>query len=331
MAILLLIALIKLTRERFFAARVIEEETVKEYFERIDDRSRTKVVPGNDSLGRCLAELRNRFAGRGMLQSVRRDARGQQAAAMTTRAMAPSAYADYGLESTVSDRYRTGIHNGERYMTNADFVRYYRDHRRKSRADSDLHSMAVTRDTRRPVPLPKAKPKLLDPANEKSRVFAHRLVSKLPASVRASYPMLENRTAELHTWLTADEIKEAPKSQKRRFPVSVASAILVMTISLSLVVGGTVMHSDANSKYREASERLETLTFEADNLERRLAVKLDFAAAEEYARNTLGMVDRTYASGEYLEVQQDESIEVYEEEKPSVGLSTLLSAFGFGG
>lgn len=332
MLILLVVALIKLAQTRLFPACVVEEEAVKEYFERIDaDRSRTRIVPGNDSLGRCLAELRARFAGRGMMQSVRRDAQSQRAAVMTTRAMAPSAYADYGLESTVSDRFRTGICDGERYMTSGDFVRYYREHRRKARPDADLRSMAVTRDPRRPVPVPKDKPALLDPASEKSRKLAHRLVSKLPASVREAHPMLERRTAELHTWLTADEIKEAPKSERRRFPVSVASAILVMTISLSLVVGGTVMYSDANSKYREASERLEALSDEADNLERCLAVKLDLAEAEDYARNTLGMVDKTYVGGEYLDAPKTETVEVYEEEKPTPGLSTLLSAFGFGG
>lgn len=284
-----------------------------------------------DSFARSLSTLRRRFEGRGMVHTVLRDAKRQTVAAMSTRAMAPGAYADYGVRVSVSDRFRTGECNGERYMTNEDFVRYYAEHRRNARPDADLGNMAVTRDGTRKVPVPKPKKPFLAPADERDRKFVGKFVSKLPASVIEKHPEIGERAAEVHKWLRADTIHDAPASGKRKFPISVASAILVMTISLSLIVGGTVMQSDANAQYREAVNALEAVEAEERNLERQLAVKLDLAEIEDYARNTLGMVDQAYAEGVYLDNTKTESIEVYEEEAPSFGLSTLLSVFGFGG
>ena len=284
-----------------------------------------------DTLPLCLDALRRRFQGRGMLKSVQRGAHSQNAAVMHARAIAPGAYADYGIRHAVSDRFRTGSYNGERYMTSADFVCYYAEHRVKMRPDADMPHMAVVRDPAKRVPSPAPKKSILAPAEEESRRLVGKIASKLPASFRDKHPAAAERAAEVHTWLTADTIREAPAAKKRRFPVSVASAILVVMISLSLVVGGTVMYSNANSEYKAASDALEAVKAEELSLENSLAVKLDLVEAEDYARNTLGMVDRSYIGGEYLNAAQEESIEVYTEEKPSFGLSTLLSALGFGG
>jgi hypothetical protein len=284
-----------------------------------------------DTLPLCLDALRRRFQGRGMLKSVQSGAHSQNAAVMHARAIAPGAYADYGIRHAVSDRFRTGSYNGERYMTSADFVRYYAEHRVKMRPDADMPHMAVVRDPAKRVPSPAPKKSILAPAEEESRRLVGKIASKLPASFRDKHPAAAERAAEVHTWLTADTIREAPAAKKQRFPVSVASAILVVMISLSLVVGGTVMYSNANSEYKAASDALEAVKAEELSLENSLAVKLDLVEAEDYARNTLGMVDRSYIGGEYLNAAQEESIEVYTEEKPSFGLSTLLSALGFGG
>lgn len=306
------------------------EETVAVHYEQ-ETAPRQMAVHGNpaarDSLENCILTLRQRFAGRGMVECVRRDMRLQTLAAMSTRRMAPSAYPG----TAVSDRFRTGVSGGERYMTSADYVRYYTEHRRKSRPDADLEGMSVKRGTGLPVVGhfgPASAPAYV---SENAKRTASRIVSKLPAGFREKHPTLERRTAEVYTLFAGEEVRKAPEHTKRRFPISVASAILVTVMSLSLVVGGTVMYSDANARYRAASEVLEATKTEEANLERELGVKLDLVGAESYARDTLGMVDRAYADGSYLDGAREERIEVYEEEKPSFGLSTLLSVFGFGG
>ena len=283
-----------------------------------------------DSFERCLSALRARFEGRGMRTSVRRDAQRQTVAAMNTRAIAPVAYADYGARTSVSDRFRTGEIDGMRYMTSEDFVRYYKEHRRNNRPDADMRSMAVRHEGAVDVRMPKAKKPLLAPATRESRQFVGKIASKLPRSVVEKHPVIERRAAEIHTWIKADHITSDPKAQKRKLPISVASAILVMLVSLTLVVGGTVTYSDANAKYRAASAQLEELKAEGGNLERELSARLDLVEIENYARNSLGMVDSAYAGGTYLDSTKEESIEVYEEEKSSFGFSTLLSALGFG-
>ena len=304
---------------------------------RNEQASRTYVhaeLPANpaeyDSFERALSELRLRFEGRGMRQSVRRDAKRQSLAVMNTRALAPGAYTDYGAPTALNDRFRTGECDGMRYMTSDDFVRYYKEHRKACRADADISTMAVRHEGRGNIPAPKKKKPLLAPASAESRQFVGKIASRLPAAVRERHPEIERRAAEAHTWIKADCIKDDPK-RKRAFPVSVASAILVMVISLTLVIGGTVMYSDANARYREASDRLQTLKSEANNLEQELAASLDLVGLECYARESLGMVDRVYAGGTYLDSTVEEEIEVYGEEKSSFGLSTLLSALGFGG
>ena len=334
MWIFLIIAIMKWLEARSCENQNAKEEPVTVQNEQIYKRSARAVLPQDpaeyDSFARCLAELRSRFDGRGMRSSVRRDAKRQSLAVMSTRAMAPCAYSDYGVRTAVSDRFRTGELDGMRYMTSADFVRYYKEHRRNSRPDADMRSMAVSYEGRGNIPTPKKKKPLLAPATRESRQFVGRIASRLPASVREKHPAVERRAAEVHTWITADRITTDPSAPKKRFPVSVASAILVMLISLTLVVGGTVMYSDANAQYRAAASQLEALKTEENNLEQELLSSLDLVEIESYARNSLGMVDRAYAGGTYLDSTKEESIEVYPEEKSSFGLSTLLSALGFG-
>ena len=285
----------------------------------------------NDSCMRCIEELRCRFKGRGVMNTVRRDARQQSGTAMSTRAIAPGAYSNYGLQSRVSDRYRTGVYEGGKYMTAADYVRYYEAHRRTMRPDADLKFMAVVREEvpieNRPV---KVKKSILPAATAENRKKVRPVISRLPAAIREKHPALEERAAEAYGWLMADKIQEQPREKRRPFPISVASAILVVTISLALVVGGTVMESDANAVYRESTRQLSALKEEELDLEQRLSVKNDLAEIADYAQNTLGMVDRKYVEGTYLDVEKEERIEAYTEETPTFGLSTLLSALGFG-
>lgn len=284
----------------------------------------------NDSCMRCIEELRYRFKDRGVMNTVRRDARQQSGTAIRTRAIAPGAYSNYGLQSRVSDKYRTGVYEGGRYMTAADFVRYYEAHRRSARPDADLRFMAVVREDVPVAPAPKkVKKSILPAATAEDRRRVRPVISKLPSAILEKHPSLEERAAEVHGWLTADKIQDAPREKRRPFPVSVASAILVMTISLILVVGGTVMESDANAVYRESTRQLAALKEEELDLEQRLSVKNDLAEISDYARNTLGMVDRKYVEGTYLNVEREERIEAYAEETPTFGLSTLLSALGF--
>ena len=327
---LLIFVLMKLKEERENRLREMEEDVIESSVQSVRPRAK---LPQNtteyDSLHRSLFVLRSRFEGRGMMHSVRRDANRQSAAVKNASAMAPGAYGTYGTTS-LQDRFRTGEYNGVRYMTSADFVRYYKEHRRRMHPDADLRYMAVSRSEQVVVPRVKQKKMGISSVNEADRRFARALVSKLPVSVREKHPAIEKRAAEVHGWIKSETVREAPRSEKRKFPISVASAILVTMISLSLVVMGTVMESDANAQYRAASAELEAVKTEELNLEHRLSVRMDLSEIEDYARNTLGMVDRSYAEGVYLDGTKEENVEVYEEEKTSFGLSTLLSALGLG-
>ena len=115
------------------------------------------------------------------MNTVRRDARQQSGTAIRTRAIAPGAYSNYGLQSRVSDKYRTGVYEGGRYMTAADFVRYYEAHRRSARPDADLRFMAVVREDVPVAPAPKKvkKPEPAHAVQPKLRLFPQPVIASV--------------------------------------------------------------------------------------------------------------------------------------------------------
>lgn len=113
-----------------------------------------------------------------------------------------------------------------------------------------------------------------------------------------------------------------------RIPVSVVSGMAVFSVSLGLIVSGSVMIGSASAELGQQKSEIAALEAEQLELEGKLDLKYNLNDIEEEAKS-LGMIKRHYADQEYLTVNEKEEIILHDEkEEKNVGLSALLSSFG---
>ena len=116
----------------------------------------------------------------------------------------------------------------------------------------------------------------------------------------------------------------------RRFkmPVAVMSGLAVFTFSLGLIVGGSVMIGSASGEVGRLNSEIAVLEAQQADLEGKLDLKYNINEIEEEAKS-LGMIKREHADNQYIPVEGDNEVIVYEEnEDKNVGLAALLAAFG---
>ena len=267
----------------------------------------------NDSYDRCLCELRERYRGRGALGSVKSERALQEAREESTRAIAPEAYVLFDARSKIADCYRSGEYNGSKYMTSDDFVRYF-NHRRSFYAPK-LEKEATPRevtvaDRRRGV------------ANGREM---NRADSGKEGHLKRAWVMLK----ELKDKWCPMEVREGRAEHGRfRIPVATMSGLAVFSLSLGLIVGGSVMLGNAAGKVGEMNNTIATLEARQTDLQSELDLKYNVDEIEAEAKS-LGMIKNQYANQEYITVNEGEEITIYEEgEDDKVGLNALLSAFG---
>lgn len=77
----------------------------------------------------ALDELYKRYQNRGMNYSASPEYAKQESKEVLTRTIAPSSYRVTGGAGEDIERYKSGEHNGQKYMTDGDFVEYYNKYR----------------------------------------------------------------------------------------------------------------------------------------------------------------------------------------------------------
>ena len=106
------------------------------------------------------------------------------------------------------------------------------------------------------------------------------------------------------------------------------AAIAVFAISMSLIVSGSVMVGEATGQVGRLDSQISALKAEEADLQGKLDLKYTVEQIEADAKE-LGMVKRQHAESEYISLDSEDQIEIYDDgEKENVGLSALLSAFG---
>lgn len=267
----------------------------------------------NDSYDRCLCELRERYRGRGALGSVKTESALQEAREESTRQVAPEAYVLFDARSKIADCYRSGEYNGSKYMTSDDFVRYFK-HRRsfyapKLETQAAPHEVTVA-DRRRGV------------ANGREM---NRADSGKEGHLKTAWVVLRGLKEK---WFPM-EVREGRAEHGRfRIPAATMSGLAVFSLSLGLIVGGSVMLGNAAGKVGEMNSTIATLEAKQTELQSKLDLKYNVDEIEAEAKS-LGMIKRQYADQEYITVNEEEQITIYEDgEDDKVGLNALLSAFG---
>ncbi|MBQ2999981.1 MAG: hypothetical protein IJD64_05910 [Clostridia bacterium] len=267
----------------------------------------------NDSYDRCLCELRERYRGRGALGSVKTESALQEAREESTRQVAPEAYVLFDARSKIADCYRSGEYNGSKYMTSDDFVRYFK-HRRsfyapKLETQAAPHEVTVA-DRRRGV------------ANGREM---NRADSGKEGHLKTAWVVLRGLKEK---WFPM-EVREGRAEHGRfRIPAATMSGLAVFSLSLGLIVGGSVMLGNAAGKVGQMNSTIATLEAKQTELQSKLDLKYNVDEIEAEAKS-LGMIKSQYADQEYITVNEEEQITIYEDgEDDKVGLNALLSAFG---
>ena len=270
----------------------------------------------NDSYNRCLSELRERYRNRGLSCNVKSEALLQAKREESTQAMAPEAYVLFDATSKIADSYRSGEYQGSKYMTSDDFVRYFKNRR--------AFYMPST-----------AKEELPANVRENSAIPARRNQSAKGGLVRSDSGKEGHLTAlvsAIHAfkekWFPVERKEGREMGGKFRLPVATASSIAVFAVSLGLIVGGSVMLGNASGEVGELNSTIASLEAQRTDLQGKLDLKYNVDEIEEEVKS-LGMIKRQYADSEYLTVNGEEEVIVYDKgEEKDVGLAALLSSFG---
>ena len=266
----------------------------------------------NDSYNRCLCELRERYKDRGVSLSVKSE--------MTLQAgreeLSSESYVLFDARSKIADQYRSGDYNGSKYMTSDDFVRYFK-HRRSFYMPSAAKE-EVAEITNSAVP------------ERKGQGAGNRSLSRSESNGKEGHlALLLSALKDLREkWLPIERREGRTESVRFRIPTAAMSGIAVFAVSLGLIVGGSVMLGNASGEVGRLNSTIATLEAKQNELEGKLDLKYNVEEIEAEAKS-LGMIPRQYADNEYITVNGEEQIIIYEEDgDKNVGLATLLASFG---
>ncbi len=271
----------------------------------------------NDSYNRCLCELRERYKGRGISENAKSEAVLQGKNEARTRTIAPGAYVLFDSRSKIADVYRSGEYNGSKYMTSDDFVRYFK--------------------SRRAFYMPELKKEELP----KEAEMASSALAKRGKSARSGLVSGESGGKEGHLQTAVSALKvfcdkwfpiERREGRENmggfRFPAAAMSGIAVFAVSLGLIVGGSVMLGSASGEVGRLNSTIVKLEAKQNELQEMLDIKYNIDEIEAEMKS-LGMVKRQNVDNEFITLNGEEQIVVYEDgEGEKVSLSALLSAFG---
>ena len=271
-------------------------------------------VEMNDSYTRCITELRNRYKGRGVANSIGTEARTRNDE--TAELASAENYILFDSRSNIADSYRSGVYNGSKYMTSDDFVRYFRSRRefympealRKKQEETEIKAVAKKRAGGR------SSRELTSSDSDSKEGHLANLISAL------------NELKE--KWFPMEPTEGRREGRRFRGPVAAMSGLAVFTLSLGLIVGGSVMIGNAAGEVGQLNSEISVLEAKQTDLEGKLDLKYNINEIEEEAKS-LGMIKREHADNQYIPIKGDDEVIVYEENRDkNVGLAALLAAFG---
>ncbi len=290
---------------------------------------------GNDA--RYMDMFCERYRDRGIAGRVHADAAQQEKKEALNRAETPGSYisADRLAKEEQLDVYRSGMSDGRRYMTADDFARYYHDQRGykfpqyRTATDAEriaaVKAVAPIRETR--LDEPKKAGWLTD--TDKLPNFLRKLLDK-PAVARLNRWAGETFPREIEE---NEKTGDSAALRPRRIPVGLTAALVAVMVSMSMVITGTVLVSQATRELSQQKEELAQLKEAHGELSDELALKNDALHIEERAREELGMVSEKYLHGQYITEERTDELEILDEDldgENKSGLAWLLSAFGIG-
>ncbi len=258
----------------------------------------------NESYYLCLDSLRTRYRGRGVTANM----------AIAEKKNAEN-YILTDSRALLGDTYRSGVYNGAKYMTSSDFVRYFKT-RREFNMPEALRKKQEQSEALNETALP-------------TRRIAGRAVRESSDSKEGHLQALISALrAFKDKWLPMEPVAGRVQGSRFRLPVAAMSGLAVFTLSLGLIVGGSVMLGSASGELGRLNSEISVLEAKNDDLEGKLDLKYNINELEADAKS-LGMLKSEHADNQYIPVEGDDEVIVYEDNKDeNVGFGALLAAFG---
>jgi hypothetical protein len=115
--------------------------------------------------------------------------------------------------------------------------------------------------------------------------------------------------------------------KKTGFPASTIICTILMTVLLMMTVNNFVQLNENQHEVAELRAELRDLKEEKDSLDSKLEQKNNYVTMEKYASSVLGMESDENADEIYIEVDQDETVNVYEVESDGTKgiIATVMS------
>lgn len=258
------------------------------------------------------------YANRGLAKAVAKNAQEQIKAEEATTALAPVAY----RMSALSDSAVTGLYrHGKKTMSGKDLLSYIGETRQRRIHDCDFSEEKSIYETANPNTEEENEPQTALVLAEEKKKLLSVPVTSLPRMAK------EKLKTSLPEWFQGGSVK-AEKNRKK-FPFSAFAAMIAVAVSLMLIVASSVMLTRAESRINELTLEADALSDEIAELHSDIDVSNDLLHVREIAMDQFGMVDEAFVKMTYLENQNGDTIEAYEEEREDgIGLSALLSAMG---
>ena len=219
--------------------------------------------------------------------------------------------------SAEDDKYKTMKIDGKAYMSCDDFAAYYKDLRGYrlpsfyTRAENEYEAS-------------EAGAKGVQESGKPPKKAVWLAVKKHTKEVGGQF-LKEFVVDEFKDHFNEDVLE----GKKSKMPAGVIPALSVVAISLLLVVCSSVMVSRASREIGILEDDVEELIVIRDDLEADLEVKNNMLDIKEIAVKELGMISGDYAASRYLDLTEDEKIELFNgKEKGESLLSQLLKAIG---
>ena len=323
----------------------------------------------NTSYDESRVKLQSQYGRRDAQDLVAENVRAQEMKEQQTSELAPGAYMMGKIVESNGTRYRSGRGEHGRYMTTDDYANLYRSRRvchvneengafgaddaivetQHSRVASPARAQSYTQ-REQPVRSVRESGSYSRENAVPAEVRAARAASRprttngqsvqragkaptatpMPSTGKASTaPVIRREVTEpTADWLPSGERYIRVRNQKR-FPVAMVMMIVAVSVSLMLIVCGSVMTSHMEREVCALENELDELNDLVADLESELALKNDPLKMEQLAAD-LGMVRGEYVQTRILQTENEERTVVYNEEEPqALSLATLLSAIGF--
>ncbi len=279
-----------------------------------------------------LDELYKRYESRGRNYNSSPECAEQEGREILTRSVARTR--DLG-------QYKSGVGARREGITDDDFVNLYRAtreyaHEKNTKLDTAVllqnidsdrykHKPAVMETQKKGV-----KSKLQAEANRSNPKKLQELDGGVESAEKKSRPMSEKlkKTAKkaAETWIPLEEKNKERviEGEKTKIPLGTILAIAIITISLLLIVGSTVLLSSANSEQNELTASIEALDKEIAELQEKLDRKNEGADIEVFAQEH-GMIGQEHINAEYINSNKNDGVETHGNEKFS--LNSLINWF----